>query len=100
MTGTYTGFGGSSSVVAAGSANASGSNTPAPTRSSSFKNASAGDVSAAAGSRSSEFNQRTADLPQNLHLDEDIIQDIAHDFTENGFFNSDLDDNMCFAWKG
>ncbi|XP_022969730.1 probable transcriptional regulator SLK2 [Cucurbita maxima] len=100
MTGTYTGFGGSSSVVAAGSADASGSNTPAPTRSSSLKNASAGDVSAAAGSRCSEFNQRTADLPQNLHLDEDIIQDIAHDFTENGFFNSDLDDNMCFAWKG
>ncbi|XP_008467219.1 probable transcriptional regulator SLK3 isoform X2 [Cucumis melo] len=100
--GTYTGYGaGSSSVTAAGTANASCSNTPAPSRSNSFKSASTGDVSAAAGARSSSgFNQRSADLPQNLQLDDDIIQDIAHDFTDNGFFNNDLDDNMCFAWKG
>ncbi|XP_038906895.1 probable transcriptional regulator SLK2 isoform X1 [Benincasa hispida] len=99
IAGTYMGYGGSSSVAAAGTANASGSNTPAPSRSNSFKSASTGDVSAV-GARSSGFNQRTTDLPQNLQLDEDIIQDIAHDFTDNGFFNSDLDDNMCFAWKG
>ncbi|XP_022159483.1 probable transcriptional regulator SLK2 isoform X2 [Momordica charantia] len=88
MAGTFTGFGGSSSVAAAGTANASGSNTPAPSRSNSFKS---GDVSAG-GRSSGGFNQ-------NLHPEEDILQDIAHDFTENGFFNSDLDDNMCFNWK-
>ncbi|XP_023533026.1 probable transcriptional regulator SLK2 isoform X1 [Cucurbita pepo subsp. pepo] len=98
MGGSYSGFGGSSSA-ASGTANASISNTPpAPSRSNSFKSASNGDVSATGG-HSSGFNQKSEDLPQNLHLEEDIIQDIAHDFTENGFFNSDLDDNMCFAWK-
>jgi hypothetical protein len=39
------------------------------------------------------------DLPPNLHLQDDLVSDIAHEFTENGFFNSDLDDNMGYGWK-
>lgn len=102
MAGAYTGFGGSSSVPAAGTSNVSANNVPAPSRSNSFKSVSTGDVVSAAGGRrsGSGFNQRSAELQQNLQLDDDIMQDIAHDFTENGFFNSDLDDNMCFSWKG
>ena len=44
------------------------------------------------------FNQRTSDMPQNLHL-QDVVQDIGNEFSDNPFFNSDLDDNMGFSWK-
>ncbi|KAJ0099855.1 hypothetical protein Patl1_20072 [Pistacia atlantica] len=68
-------------------------------RSNSFKGASNSDSSAAGGGGNNGFNQRAQDLPQNLHLQDDIVQDIAHEFTENGFFNSDLDDTMGYGWK-
>ncbi|XP_038685562.1 probable transcriptional regulator SLK2 isoform X2 [Tripterygium wilfordii] len=70
---------------------------PAPSRSNSFKAGSNSDSSPAGGNNG--FNQRASDLPQNLHLPEDIAQDIANEFTENGFFNSDLDDNIGYGWK-
>lgn len=94
------GFGGNNTAaVAASPANASGSNGPgpAPSRSNSFKAASNSDT--AAGGNNG-FNQRSPDLPQNLQLQDDIVvPDIAHDFTENGFLNSDFDDNMGYGWK-
>ncbi|KAK7845692.1 putative transcriptional regulator slk2 [Quercus suber] len=94
------GFGSNNTAAAAASpANASGSNGPGPTpsRSNSFKAASNSD-SAAGGNNG--FNQRSPDLPQNLQLQDDIVvPDIAHDFTENGFLNSDFDDNMGYGWK-
>jgi hypothetical protein len=70
---------------------------PAPSQSNSFKAPANSDSSAAGGN--SGFNQKVPDLPQNLHLQDDIVSDIAHEFTENGFFNSDLDDNMGYGWK-
>ncbi|KAF2320315.1 hypothetical protein GH714_027101 [Hevea brasiliensis] len=30
---------------------------------------------------------------------DDIVPDIAHEFTDNGFFNGDLDDNIGYGWK-
>ncbi|KAJ6676161.1 LIM DOMAIN-BINDING PROTEIN [Salix viminalis] len=70
---------------------------PAPSRSNSFKAAANSDSSAAGGN--SGFNQKMPDLLPNLHLQDDLVSDIANEFTENGFFNSDLDDNMGYGWK-
>ncbi|KAK8657185.1 hypothetical protein V6N13_035438 [Hibiscus sabdariffa] len=67
---------------------------PAPSRSNSFKGASNSDSSAAGGNVG--FNQRAPDLPQSLHLQDDIVSDIAQEFLDNGFFNSELDD---YGWK-
>ncbi|KAI4351798.1 hypothetical protein L6164_006114 [Bauhinia variegata] len=91
------GFGGNTRAVTGGTSNVSGSNGPVPSRSNSFKAASNSDSSAAGGNNG--FDQRTSDMPQNLRLQEDMVQDIAHDFTDNGFFSSDLDDNMGYGWK-
>ncbi|XWS50585.1 hypothetical protein CRYUN_Cryun12cG0099400 [Craigia yunnanensis] len=92
------GFGSNTTAPAAATSNVSGSvGGPAPSRSNSFKATSNSDSSAAGGNNG--LNQRTPDLPQNLHLQDDIVSDIAHEFTENGFFNSDLDDNMGYGWK-
>ena len=92
------GFGSNTTAPAAATSNVSGSvGGPAPSRSNSFKATSNSDSSAAGGNNG--FNQRAPDLPQNLHLQDDIVSDIAHEFTENGFFNSDLDDNMGYLWK-
>ncbi|KAK7380251.1 hypothetical protein VNO78_32757 [Psophocarpus tetragonolobus] len=77
------------------SANVTGNNGPIISRNNSFKTAANSDSSAAGGN--SGFNQRTSDMPQNLHL-QDVVQDIG-DFTDNPLFNSDLDDNMGFVWK-
>lgn len=91
------GFGGDTTAAAAAMANASGSNGPAPSRSNSFKAASNSD---SAGGGNNGFNQRSPDLPQNLHLQDDIVvPDISHDFTENGFLNGDFDDNISYGWK-
>lgn len=70
---------------------------PTPSRSNSFKAASNSDSSAAGGNNG--FNQKTTNLPQNLHLSEEMVPDIGHEFPENGFFSSDLDD-YGFNWKG
>lgn len=70
---------------------------PAPSRSNSFKAASNSESSAAGAS--SGLNQKSAELPQSLHLSEEMVPDIPHEFTENGFLSCDLDDNMNFDWK-
>ncbi|KAL0341082.1 UNVERIFIED_CONTAM: putative transcriptional regulator SLK2 [Sesamum radiatum] len=66
-----------------------------PSRSNSFKGASSNSESSARIG----FNQKASDLPQSLHLSDEMVPDIANEFIENGFFNSDLDDNMNFSWK-
>uniref|UniRef100_A0A5B7AIB5 Putative SEUSS-like 2 n=1 Tax=Davidia involucrata TaxID=16924 RepID=A0A5B7AIB5_DAVIN len=92
------GFGSNPSAATAASVNGPGSIMgPTPSRSNSFKAASNIDSSAAGGNNG--FNQKAPDLSQNLHLSDEMVQDIAHDFTENGFFNSDLEDNMSYCWK-
>ncbi|KAF7802042.1 putative transcriptional regulator SLK2 isoform X1 [Senna tora] len=96
MTKNALGFPGNAPPITRVSTNVSGSNGRAPSRSNSFKAASNSDSSAAGGNNG--FNQRTSDMPQNLHLQEDV-QDIAHEFTDDGFFNSDLDENMGYGWK-
>ena len=88
------GFRVNSPSATGGTSNVSGSNRPvAPGRSNSLKAASNSDSSAAGGNNG--FSQRTSDMPQNLHL-QDVVQDIARESADNGFFNSDLDD---FPWK-
>ncbi|ESW24331.1 hypothetical protein PHAVU_004G121400 [Phaseolus vulgaris] len=89
------GFGGHTPSLSGGSANLPRNNGPM-SRNNSFKTASNSDSSAAAGN--SGFNPRTSDMPQSLHL-QDVVQDIGHDFADNPFFNSDLDDDMGFGWK-
>ncbi|KAA8539880.1 hypothetical protein F0562_026572 [Nyssa sinensis] len=92
------GYGNNNSAATAASGNGQGSVMgPTPSRNNSFKAASHSDSSAAGGNNG--FNQKESDVPQNLHLSEEMVQDIAHDFTENGFFNSDLEDNMSYGWK-
>ncbi|GLT49000.1 hypothetical protein SLA2020_225860 [Shorea laevis] len=92
------GFGSSTSAPPAPPSNVQGSASgPAPSRSNSFKAASNSESSAAGGNNG--INQRAAEVPQSLHLQDDIVSDIAHEFTENGFFSSDLDDNMGYCWK-
>ncbi|XP_057508803.1 probable transcriptional regulator SLK2 [Actinidia eriantha] len=89
------GFG---SNASAGTVNVPGSAagpTP-PSRSNSFKAASNSDSSAAAVNNG--FNQKTPDVPQNLHLSEEMVQDIAHEFADSGFLVGDLDDSMGFGW--
>ncbi|ESR35101.1 hypothetical protein CICLE_v10004290mg [Citrus x clementina] len=94
------GFGGNSPAAGAppasapSTSNVSGGGVAGPTtsRSNSFKAATNSEASAPAGNNG--FNQRAQDLQQNLHLQDDIDQDIANEFTENGFFNNDLDDTM------
>ncbi|KAL4346562.1 hypothetical protein GQ457_17G025260 [Hibiscus cannabinus] len=90
------GFGGNTTAPqAAATSNVSGSAVgPAPSRSNSFKGASNSESSAAGGNAG--FNQRAPDLPQSLHLQDDIVSDIAQEFLDNGFFNSELDD---YGWK-
>jgi len=90
------GFGGNTpSISGGGSASVPRNNGPI-SRNNSFKTASNSDSSAAAGN--SGFNPRTSDMPQSLHL-QDVVQDIGHEFADNPFFNSDLDDDMGFGWK-
>lgn len=90
-------FGGNNPAATPATSNVSGGHGPAPSRSNSFKAAANSDSSAGGGNNA--YNQRASDLPSNLHLQEDMVPDIAHEFTENGFFNSDLDDNMGYGWK-
>ncbi|XP_012474620.1 probable transcriptional regulator SLK2 isoform X1 [Gossypium raimondii] len=92
-------FGSNAPASAAATSNVSGGVAgPAPSQSNSFKAASNSDSSAAGGSN--VFTRGIPDLPQNqLHFQDDIVTDIAHEFTENGFFNSDLDDDQGYGWK-
>ncbi|CAI9092165.1 OLC1v1027343C1 [Oldenlandia corymbosa var. corymbosa] len=70
---------------------------PAPSRSNSFKGASNSESSGPGGN--SSFNQKSMELPQGLHLSEEMVPDIPNDFPESSFLGSDLDDNMNFDWK-
>ncbi|KAJ8752799.1 hypothetical protein K2173_008534 [Erythroxylum novogranatense] len=93
---TGIGFGSNPSATPVTRSMMSGSiSGPAPSRSNSFIAAVSNNDSGGNGS----FNQKVSDLPQNLHIPDDLVQDIANDFTEPGFFNSDLDDNMDYGWK-
>lgn len=92
------GFGSNTSAAPMASPMVSGNvAASAPSRSNSFKAASNSESSAGGGN--SGFNQKVTDLPQNRHLQDDLIQDIGQEFSENGFFNGDLDDNMGYGWK-
>ena len=94
-----------SSTVA--SPNLSGSvGGPSLSKSNSFKgplnsdSSAGGAAAAAAAAANSGFNnQKASDLQHNLHLSEEMVQDIAREFTDNGFFNSDLEDNLSYDWK-
>ncbi|KAG8483023.1 hypothetical protein CXB51_022021 [Gossypium anomalum] len=92
------GIGFGSNTTAAATSNMSGSVARAPpSQSNSYRAASNSDSSPAGGNNVS--TQRAPDLPQNLHLQDDIISDIAHELTENGFFNCELDDHTSYGWK-
>ncbi|KAL8543908.1 hypothetical protein ACS0TY_004456 [Phlomoides rotata] len=67
----------------------------APSRSNSF-NASNAEAPAPAPSGNVGFSEKASDLGQNLHMPDEL--DVAHDFSENSFFNNDLDD-VTFDWK-
>ena len=87
-------FGSNTSAGTAATVNVPGSAagpTP-PSRSNSFKAASNSDASAAAGNN--RFNQKAPDVPQNLHLSEEMVQE----FADSGFLVGDLDDSMGFGW--
>lgn len=73
-----------------------------PGRSNSFKGAASNrDTSSTpAAANNGYINTGTvADMPQGLHLPDDIVSDIAQGFADNGFFSGDLDDTMGFGWK-
>ncbi|PPD76403.1 hypothetical protein GOBAR_DD26676 [Gossypium barbadense] len=92
------GYGNNTAAPAVATSNVSGSVAgPAPSRSNSFKGASNSDSSAAGGNTG--FNHRAPDLSQTLHLQDDIVSDIAQEFLDNGFFNNELDDNIGYGWK-
>lgn len=87
---TYTGAGAQTSRAAT-------MNGPMPTRSNSFKGVSNSDSNAAGGNNGS--TQKASDLPQNLHLSDELAQDIAREFSEHGLF-SDLEETMSYGgWK-
>ncbi|KAH1091739.1 hypothetical protein J1N35_018996 [Gossypium stocksii] len=92
------GMGFGSNTTAAATSNMSGSVArAAPSQSNSYRASSNSGSSPAGGNNVS--TQRAPDLPQNLHLQDDIISDISHELTENGFFNCDLDDHTSYGWK-
>ncbi|KAK6936407.1 LIM-domain binding protein/SEUSS [Dillenia turbinata] len=93
------GFGNNAPGSAASSASMPGNGAGSTTMpSNSFKAASNSDSSAAGGN--SGFNQRATDVPQNLQLSDEMVQDIAQEFTVNGFFNSELEDTMGYSsWR-
>ncbi|XP_044505478.1 probable transcriptional regulator SLK2 [Mangifera indica] len=94
------GFRGSSPAATAATSNVSGGVAGPPSRSDSFKGASNSESSAAGGGGGNNgINQRAQDLPQNLHLQDNIVDDIAREFTENEFFNNELDETMGYGWK-
>ncbi|XP_073020494.1 probable transcriptional regulator SLK2 [Primulina eburnea] len=68
-----------------------------PSRSNSFKATANGESPAPTSTFG--FSQKPSDLPQNLHLSYELVNDIAHEYMGNGFFNNDFDDNVNFSWK-
>ncbi|GMH29555.1 hypothetical protein Nepgr_031398 [Nepenthes gracilis] len=92
------GFGNTGSATAVAANMPGNIGAPSLSKSSSFKTAANGDPSAAGGGTGG-FNQKAPELSQSLRLADDLVLDMAHDFSENGFFNSDLDENMGYGWK-
>ncbi|KAL6509477.1 putative transcriptional regulator slk2 [Orobanche gracilis] len=48
------------------------------------------------------YNQKALDVTQDLDLADELVEDVAQEFIDNGFFGGDLDDNdndMNFSWK-
>lgn len=68
-----------------------------PSTSNSFKPTANSEPPAPVGNNG--FSQKTSDLTQDLHLPDDFVSDVAHEFVENGFFSNELDDDMSFSWK-
>ncbi|KAL2540124.1 putative transcriptional regulator SLK2 [Abeliophyllum distichum] len=87
VTGDGPGFRNTSSAASAPSANG-----PGNAGSNSFKTASHSESSAGGGNIG--LSQKTSDLP----LAGEMVHDIVHEFTENGFFDSDIDE-MNYSWK-
>ncbi|KAK4791867.1 hypothetical protein SAY86_022302 [Trapa natans] len=73
----------------------------AHSRSNSFKGTGSNSDSSAplASGNNGPIPGRVPDLPQGLHLPDDLVSDIPLEFTENGFLSSDLDDTIGFGWK-
>ncbi|MCD7448211.1 hypothetical protein HAX54_039566 [Datura stramonium] len=91
-------FGNSSSMAAATTSHGPGSSAgPTQSRSNSFKSASNCEPSASAGN--SGFSQKATDLPPSMHVSDEMVPDMSHEFSENGFFSSDLENNMSYGWK-
>ncbi|KAL1531448.1 putative transcriptional regulator SLK2 [Salvia divinorum] len=90
------GFRNSPTISGAGNAPGNSAGRP-PSRSNSFNTSNAEPPTTAGNSIG--FNEKTSDLSQNLHLSDELVPDVAHEFSENGFFNEDLDDSMNFDWK-
>ncbi|XP_074319651.1 putative transcriptional regulator SLK2 isoform X2 [Silene latifolia] len=83
-----------------GSSNVPGVEGPTLSKSNSFRSPSNNDAaSSAGGGTNSGFNQKIPDVPQKLHLTDDMVSDLPHDFSENGFFGDDLDDSLGYDWK-
>lgn len=98
------GFGNNSAATTVASPNLSGSiGGPTLSKSNSFKGPLNSDSSAGAGGgggNSNGLNQKAPDMTHTMHMQEDMVQDIAREFTDNTFFNNDLDDNMSsYGWK-
>lgn len=74
-------------VDVCGSGGANGSVT---TTSDSLRGTSNGESSAAGNC------QKAPDAAQNLQLSEEFVQDMVNEFTESGYFSSDLEDGMPF----
>ncbi|CAN4080768.1 unnamed protein product [Withania somnifera] len=68
-----------------------------PTRINSFKSASYYEPSASAGN--SGFSKETPDLLPSMHVSDEMVPDTSHEFNENGYFSSDLHNNMSYGWK-
>lgn len=74
--------------------------SPAPNRSNSFNNNASNAEPPPVSSGNFSEKAAASDLGQNnLHMSDDLVPDVAHDFSENSFFNNDLDDGMTFDWK-
>lgn len=72
-----------------------------PNRGNSIQAAASNNESPATALASNKvvFSEKPSDLPQSLPLPDEMVSDIIREFTENGLFNNDLDENMNFNWK-
>ncbi|KAL6541789.1 hypothetical protein OROGR_011275 [Orobanche gracilis] len=67
-------------------------------RSTSFKGALNGESQTTVANVG--YNQKALDVTRDLHLADELVEDVAQEFIDNGFFGGDLDDNdMNFSWK-